>query len=167
MSTFTDDVHKVLEEKGYAKHCATLDVLAKAVDINNKYVAHKVWFYKWSGLFLLTFIPIVSALLSVLVSLKGQHHWWLSESIVLPLSLALTVFTILNSIFKPSERFSEACLIGVGIELFTVEFFMDLEQMTQIDEPALVELIGKKCKEFQVFEIKQIGIFMPANPPKE
>jgi len=73
----------------------------------------------------------------------------------------LTLLTILNSIFKPSENFREACLIGVGIDRFTEDFLAALERMAQVDVSGLLELIEKKRKEFETYQIKLIGMFMP------
>jgi hypothetical protein len=161
MTSIKNDVLGVLQEKGYEKHCYPLDALLKTVETNNKYAIRKVRVYKWSGIFLLTFIPLISALLSVLVNLKSNSPSWLPESIVFPLSLALTLFTILNSIFKPSERFSEACRIGIGIDRFMADFLIDLERLTKVDESVLLELVDKKRKDFETYQIELIRMFMP------
>lgn len=161
MTTFMNDVLCVLQEKGYTTHCHPLDALSKTVEMNCKYAARKVFVYKWSGLFLLSAIPLISALLSILINLKGDSPIWMPTSIVFPLSLFLTLFTILNSIFRPSLRFREACLIGIGIERFRVDFLIDLKRLPQINESALLELIDKKRKEFEAYQIQLIGLFMP------
>lgn len=160
MKTFISDANSVLQEKGYKKHCHPLDALSKVVETNSKYATAKICFYKWSGLFLLTSIPLISALLSVLVSLKGGGSTW-PETTVLPLSLFLTVFTILNSIFKPSERFRQACHIGIRIDRFKADFLMALERLPKIDDSNLLELVDNKRKEFEKYQEELIGMFMP------
>ncbi|GAB2887493.1 hypothetical protein GCM10027046_14740 [Uliginosibacterium flavum] len=160
--TFTIDALGVLQEKGYRKHCHPLDTLSRTFEMTSKNVASKVRFYKWFGFILLTIIPIISALISVLISLKNPGSDWLpAEAMVFPLSLTLTLLTILNSIFKPSEKFREVCLIGIGIERFAVDFMVALERMPKVDESSLLELIDKKRKEFETYQIELIGMFMP------
>lgn len=161
MTTFMNDVLCVLQEKGYNTHCHLFDALSKTVERNSKYVTCKVFAYKWSGLFLLTAIPLISALLSILINHNGDSPIWMPTNIVFPLSLFLTFFTILNSIFRPSLRFREACLIGIGIERFRVDFLIDLKRLPPNDEPALLDLIDKKGKEFEAYQIQLIGLFMP------
>lgn len=159
MKTFISDVNSVLQEKGYKKHCHPLDALLEMVEMHNKNTLSKVRLYKWSGFFLLTSIPLISALLSVSVSLKGNGSIW--EAIALPVSFILTVFTILNSIFKPSERFSKACLIGIQIDRFKADFLMTLERLPKIDDSTLLDLVDKKRKEFGKYQEELIGLFMP------
>lgn len=161
MKTFSDDVRSVLKERGYAKQCHALEALAQAVDENRRYALNKVRFYKWSGFFLLTFIPIISALLSVLVGISDHDGNVPPETFVFWLSLALTLFTILNSIFAPSKRFNEACRIGIGIQGFMVDFMIELERMSTVDEAALLKLVQEKRKEFEKCEIDLIGMMMP------
>jgi hypothetical protein len=163
MINFKDDVIGVLKKKGYSKHCYPLEVFSESVDTNRKYADTKVFFNKWSGLFLLTAIPLISALLSVLVSNKGNPPFWLPESLAFPVSLALTFFTILNSIFKPSERFQEACRLGIAINNFMIGFLIELEKMEPVNDSELLELIDKKKKEFETYQIKMISMFMPAD----
>lgn len=161
-----NETRAVLHQREFAHHCHALEVFARSVDANLQLAANKVRYYKWFGLPLLTVIPLSSALLSVLVSLKDQSGpWWLPTGIMMPLSLFLTLFTILNSIFMPSERFSEACRLGIGIERFIVEFLADLEKLPLIDESTLVELTRKKCEEFEKYKIELIGLFMPLEAP--
>lgn len=161
MASIKNDVAGLLKEKGYDKHSYPLDALLKMVEMNNKYAIRKIRIYKWSGIFLLTLIPLISALLSVLVNLKDNNPIWLPESIVFPLSLALTLFTILNSIFKPSERFAEACRIGIGIDRFIANLLIDLERLKKVDESVLLELVDKKQKDFETYQIELIRMFMP------
>lgn len=163
MKTFIKDAYTILHEKGYKKHCPPLDALSNLVETNDKNTKPKIFCYKWSGLFLLTSIPLISALLSVLVSLKDS---W-AETLILPLSLLLTLFTILNSIFKPSERFRQACLIGIRINRFKVNLLMELEALPKIDEATLFEVIRNKHGEFEKYQEELIGLFMPLDIPAQ
>jgi hypothetical protein len=162
MKTFTQEVLSVLQDKGYKKHCRPLDALTRTVEATSRNAARKVRAYKWFGFALLTFIPIISALLSVLVNLESPNPGWLpAKTLLFPLSLSLTLLTILNSVFKPSEKFREACLIGIGIDRFTADFMIELERMAKVDDATLLELIDKKRREFEMYQIELIGMFMP------
>jgi len=164
METFLSDAISVLQEKGYKKHCHALDALSRIVETNSNIVIRKIRFYKWSGLFLLTSIPLISALLSVSVGLKDGGATWLETTILslsLPLSLLLTIVTILSSIFRPSERFRNACLVGIRIDTFKGELLAALERMEKVDECALLDLVDRKRKEFEKYQEELIGMFMP------
>jgi hypothetical protein len=102
----------------------------------------------------------MSALLSVSVGIKDQNWAWM-QSYSLPLSLLLTLFTILNSIFKPGERFREACLIGIGIDRFKADLLMALEGLPQIDDAALLKIVQDKRAEFEPYQVELIGMLMP------
>lgn len=164
METFVTDAIGILQEKGYTKHCYPLDALTKTVEENCEIVSRKIRLYKWPGFFLLTFIPIFSALLSVAVGLKNGGATWLETTILslsLPISLILTIATILNSIFRPGERFRNACLVGIRINAFKEEFLSALQRLDKVEEYALLDLIDKKRKEFEKYQEQLIGMFMP------
>ena len=160
MGTFSSDAKTILKEKGHRQHCHALDEFLKTVEKNSAIANRKVWFYKWPGIFLLTSIPLVSALLSVSVGTKGDGAAW-PERMIFSLSLFLTFATILNSIFRPSERFRNACLLGIRIEAFKTEFLAALEQMETVDEQALHVFLTLKRAEFEKFQEELIGMFMP------
>ncbi|MDX1251293.1 MAG: hypothetical protein IDH49_03395 [Gammaproteobacteria bacterium] len=164
MENLLTDAISILQEKGYKKHCHPLEALSNTVETNGKIAARKIRFYKWAGLFLLTLIPLVSALLSVSVGLKDGDTTWLETTILslsLPLSLLLTVATILNSIFRPSERFRNACLIGVRIGAFKEDFLSALQRLEKVEERTLLDLVDKKRKDFEKYQEDLIGLFMP------
>lgn len=175
MADFKSDVHGILKEKGFKEPCPPLDALAETVDFNSKLTDTKVFVYKWGGLFLLTSIPLVSALLSVSVGLEAGHATELActlEALSLPLSLLLTIGTILNSIFRPTERFRNACLLGIRITAFKSDFLVALERLEKVDKPALLDLVDTKRKEFEPYQKELIGMFLPletsgqqGNPP--
>jgi hypothetical protein len=64
MKTFINHAYSILHEKGYEKkRCTPLDALSNLIETNNKYTKPKIFCYKWSGLFLLSSIPLISTLL--------------------------------------------------------------------------------------------------------
>jgi hypothetical protein len=113
MATFVHQAHAVLQEKGYKKPCHPLDELARFVDADRERADKKIWYYKYGGLFLLTLIPVISALISISIS-PEKNKYWMPEKLIFGLSLVLTLLTIFNSIFKPSERFNEVCRLGIN-----------------------------------------------------
>lgn len=160
MGSFYEDIQIVLKEKDYSRQFYPLEAFAKSVEMNRKYTERKIFIYKWSGLFLLTAIPIISALLTVLVSPNNSTQKLASQYIFL-ISLSLTIFTILNSIFKPGERFREACRLGVGINNFIIDFLNDLEKINVNEISSLIKLIEKKKKCFELYQMKLIDLFLP------
>jgi len=162
MNSFYDDIQIILKDKDCSRRIYSLEAFAKTVDMNRKYTERKIFIYKWSGLFLLTAIPLISALLTVLVSSNGENSQMLSASYIFLISLSLTVFTMLNSIFKPGERFREACRLGIGINNFIIDFLNDLEKINDIETSSLINLIEKKKKCFELYQMKLIDLFLPA-----
>jgi len=166
-TSFAKTVHEVLHELGYQKTNQALEYLIDEVQNNRKLARNKVTFYKWPGWILLTAIPLASALLSVLVG-ADPSKLIDSKELVAPLSLGLTLFTILNTVFGPGKRFSEACHIEIRIERFIVEFLVDLQRLGKTHdaqspefESALLDLVVKKRKDLEQYQIELIGMFMP------
>jgi len=83
------------------------------------------------------------------------------HSYVLYLSLSLTLLTILNSIFRPGERFREACLLGIKIAHFKSELLTALEEMKKITDASLLELVERYRKAFERYQEQLIGLFLP------
>ncbi len=161
-ASFKECVVDVLKEKGYDKKCHALEMFLNSIEFNSKNNSRKVWINKYSGLFLLTSIPIISASLSVLINLKSQNDS-LSYSLVFGISIALTLFAILNSIFTPGEKFQLSCEIGIMIDNFKIGFLIDLERLDSIEDSSLLELIDKKKDEFETYQKMLISLFMPKN----
>jgi hypothetical protein len=75
----------------------------------------------------------------------------------------------LNSLFKPSQRFNQACLLGIDIDRFGISFVAELEMMpTPVSEPALVTLVAGKWAELQKIQVALIELALPieATPGK-
>ena len=110
-----DRAETILSEKNYKKDCYPLRELVCSINFIEKNVSRKVKIFKWFGQGLLILIPIISALLTFTVAAKQETTLpWLKDSMPY-LSLVLTLMTILNSIFRPGDRFKEACLLGIKI----------------------------------------------------
>lgn len=162
MEPFVVDVTNILREKGYKKNCYALNELCQTIDLNTKNTLTKIRVFKWLGLTLLTAIPLMSTLLSILVSMKeGSQRW--SADTFLYLSVALTIFTILNSIFKPSEKFQLASRLGIRIYIFKTNFLIELERMKTINEQDLLALIEAKSLAFLTYQEELVGMFMPVD----
>ncbi|MCI5130550.1 MAG: hypothetical protein D3904_03285 [Candidatus Electrothrix sp. EH2] len=161
MKNFKKYVKNILKEKGYEEQCPSLEEFSILLQNNRKFSSTKVCIYKWGGLFLLTVIPITSVVLSTLVGLKGNFPKWLPEDIILPISLGLAICTTINSLFRPNERFRDACRITVKIDDFMTDFLIELERMTTVDHVVLLDMVEKKKKEFMAYQINLIDIFLP------
>jgi hypothetical protein len=60
-----------------------------------------------------------------------------------------------------SERFRNACIVGIRIETFKGELLADLERMESVDERALLDIVDLKRKEFEKYQEELIGMLMP------
>jgi hypothetical protein len=166
------EVKAILSERGYDKVCHPLEALAQRIEETERNVSRKVHVYKWPGLILLGLIPIISTLLSLLVTgeprgvaLKDVSHPLLfsmtHSTLLLSMSYSLTFLTVLNSIFRPSERFKEACRMGVDFERIKSDFLADLESLPEIEESHLHAIINKFNKLVAPYQKELISMFLP------
>lgn len=159
---------EILKEKSYAKDCYPLDELINVVIATEKNVRAKVFWYKWSGLILLVSIPLISALLSVIITQDSEATINSTNTFrdLLPvapyLSLGLTLMTILNSIFKPGERFRTACLMSIKVSHFRADILADLEKLpSAVSDDVLLKVIHKNRKDFEFYQEQLVGLFLP------
>lgn len=124
-------VRAILKERGYEMDCYPLESLAERIEETERSVLRKVRGYKWPGLILLALIPILSTCISVLVTKKPEVVY--SDKLLYGISFTLTLLTVLNSIFRPSERFKEACRMGVDFERIRSEFLVELENLPRVE----------------------------------
>jgi len=155
----------VLKKKGYTDDCYPMDDLIGIIEDNHTKTMRKVFFYKWTAVFLLVVIPLLSASLSFAVNrdvaqvFKGDLSPYVPE-----MSLLLTVFTILNSILKPGERFKQACFIGIKIDHFKSDFIAELEKKSTIDDAILIDYVHSKRTRFECYQEQLIAMFLPEKP---
>lgn len=154
-SSLVEKVHSILKDRGYEKINDPLDYLAGTIDQNLKNALGKVTWYKWSGFFLLIAIPMLSTLLSIFVT-EGS-----AETVVKALSYSLTLLTLFNSIFKPGERFRQACLMGIRIGTFRSSFLSELAQLEVVNDKSLLVLVERLNREFEQYQEQLIGLFLP------
>ncbi len=158
---------KVLSDKNYNKECFPLQDLIRTIVDAEILVSRKVTIYKWFGLVLLMSIPLVSALLSVLVTQNSDavpksKMIFACLSIYAPyLSFLLTLMTIFNSIFKPGERFQSSCFIAIKIKNFRSNLIADLEKLSPVQDTTLIDLVQKHQVAFEAYQEKLIGLFLP------
>jgi len=159
--TILEKTRKILRDRGYRKTCYPLEDMAQAIDETKRNVKRKVGIYKWTGLALLTLIPILSALMSALLSMETKAPTLMS--LTRTLSFSLTLLTILNSIFKPGERFRSICSLGIQVDDFGS---LALESLTRIpqdklDELFLLALVDKRRKRLDSYRKQLIDLFLP------
>jgi hypothetical protein len=150
-------VRAILHERGYRNPCRPLESLTQRIEETERNVARKVFIYKWPGLILLALIPILSTLLSVLVTEPHPAHGFMYG-----ISYSLTFLTVFNSIFRPSERFKEACRMGVDFELIKTDFLAQLESLPKGDnESHLHGMIQRFSKLVAPYQKELISMFLP------
>jgi len=159
------EVRAILSERGYEKVCRPLEELAQRIQETESNVSTKVWVYKFPGLILLGLIPIISTSLSMLVTADPRLGAWRELSYVL--TWLLTFLTVLNSIFRPSERFKESCRIGVDFQRIKSDFLADLESLPQIDESHLHGIVSKFNKLVEPYQKELIALFLPESAVEE
>lgn len=156
---------KILSGKNYREPCYPLDDLLRIIVESIHNTERKVLFYKWFGFFLLVAIPLLSTVLSVALASDEKNRQELVRFLLqyAPyLSLALTVMTLLNSIFKPGERFQTACFISIQISHFKSDLLADLEKLPlPVDTEGLLKLVHRRRKEFESYQEQLIGLFLP------
>jgi hypothetical protein len=157
----------ILSDHGYSKTCYPLDDLAKTIEDNKTNVARKILVYKWPGLALLVLIPVISTLLSVLIS-ENISATVTGTMAVKIFSYSLTFLTLLNSIFKPGERFRLACSIGIEIQCLMDRLLTEVENLSQpVQDAKLLELCAKFRDDFVPIQNKLTGIFFPETAVQE
>lgn len=159
----------ILKERNYTKDCYPLYELINTVVLTEKNVNRKVFWYKWSGFILLVSVPLISTLISVIISQEtkvagsGPVNIFIALLPIAPyLSLGLTLMTILNSIFKPSERFRTACFMSIKISHFKSDILAEIEKLSSpIDNIALLKMVHLKRIDFELYQEQLVGLFMP------
>ena len=163
MNTFGIEVISILQEKGYKQNCYPLQELSRIVETNSKLAKNKVFVYKWLGISLIILIGVLGVVLPFLVGLDSELKW--KEVTVQTISVVLAISTIFNSMFKPNERFSKACRIGIEIEHYKVQLLLALEREPKLDDANLHRLVDDKLKEFEKYQEALIELFMPTQIP--
>lgn len=160
---FLADCQKILKSRQLPADCPSLLELINAIGFEQHSVQKKVPWFKWLGFFLLGAIPLLSALMSTAVASGDKIGWPGLERMTLIASLILTVMTIVNSTFKPAERFKELCGIGIGIQKFKSDLLLSLESLPIGNEDKLHEHIGKMRGDFSRYSTTLSTLFMPQN----
>jgi hypothetical protein len=156
----------ILVRRGFAGDFYPLRDLLKAIDDNRAWAVRKVRGYKWSALFVLLAIPLLSAFVST--ALGAKEAFASLQPAVAWVSLAVTVLTILNSILKPGERFPAACRVATQIENLADELLAELETIERIDQKSLAALVGRYRDKLAPYREELVQLFLPttaASPP--
>jgi hypothetical protein len=160
--TVLEKARIILQERGYRRTCYPLEDLARDIDNTQRSVVRKVFVYKWTGLALLTLIPILSALISSLLSMDEPKASTLA-TLTKTLSFSLTLLTILNSIFKPGERFRSICSLGIQVADFSNQALESLERIPKnsLDEMSLLVVVGRLRRHLDSYREQLIDLFLP------
>jgi hypothetical protein len=160
-----DEVTRVLERRKHPADLPVLDELVESYRLNDRNNSLKITRYKVSGAVLLLAIPIISSTVSFAVNMTDTAHFqapvsWLRGSVPL-LSLVLTLLTVLNSVLKPSARFSRCCRIGVELFHWRCALLEDLEQVDLGDERHLLACLAEHRKALRKIQESQINLALP------
>ena len=165
MEAFMDQAKDILNDRGEGMLLdRQLAHLAEEFDKTDRRVMVKVWIYKPLAFVVLLFVPLVSATVSVL---STQHKG--TEAVAIGLSYGLTILTLLNSIFRPADRFRELCTMGMRVHTLRDEFMSKLREHSKGADKQ-VKLI-KLCEEYEQklnpTNTRLIALFLPYAPDQK
>jgi len=170
-ASIQERARKVLEGKNYTVGCYALSELLEEIDSNRGMLRNKVYVYKWSGLILLMMVPLLSAALSTLIGIEAgevQRLFSVNEDSLLRikfgLGAVLTFMTIMNSIFRPSERFRTACMITIQMDHLIEDILIELEESVSIDEEFLHRVVRNYRSKLFLYQRDLISLFHPDTP---
>lgn len=174
LTAFATAARQVLHDKQYTADCYPLSELVRTVVGTEKNLRNKIGLYKWSALFLLVAIPLISTLVSVIITPDAPvavgaplEPFAALRGVAPYISLVLTLMTLLNSIFKPAERFHTACLMSIKTAQLRSEIVADLERLaTPPAEKDVLDLVHKHRKNFVAYQEQLIGLFLPETVKK-
>jgi len=132
--------------------------LTEEIERTQRNIRVKTFGYKWFAFLVLTAIPIISTVVSALVA-EGNPSY---RDAIKYLSYSLTLLAVLNSIFRPGERFMEICRLGLRIERLRDYFTNSIEKLGREAAPAKMrELCHKIEKALVPIEYRLITLFLP------
>jgi hypothetical protein len=156
MKDFISKLREILGAAGSER----LEDLAEQVENAQRSIERKTTVYKWVAMALLALIPLLSAAVSILVAWKDPGpilvNWRLA------VSFALTLVTVLNSIYKPGERFKELCGMGINVQMLEDHFITKVHALRgDAPERKLMDLCDELEKELVPIETRLISLFLP------
>lgn len=158
-------VNRLLHDRHRGEHCKScyrLRDVARKVDETARNIAGKAHCFKVLVVIVLLALPLISAIISFLTTATGPEPW--RKEVVMYLSWAVTLLTVLNSLFRPRERFAEACKLGIGIQELKDRFISRIEELTK-ERSQPQETLHRACdhfeKELEPIETALIGMFLP------
>ena len=134
--------------------------LAEEVESTRKKLKLKVFRVKWMGFILLLLVPILSATISVMMDTSWKLF---GSSLTAILSYILTLLTILNSIFRPRDRFRKSCSLEMELDNLELKFLIDLEKKkaAEITSDFLLTEAEFFNKSLQPIREAMIDLFLP------
>ena len=153
-------IELILKGKGYQEPCHPLRELAEEVENTRKNLRLKVFLVKWMGFILLLLVPVLSATISVMMNTTWKLFGFSFTAI---LSYILTLLTILNSIFRPRDRFRKSCNLEMDLDNLELKFLIDLERKkpAEITRDLLLTDAESFNKSLQPIREAMIDLFLP------
>jgi len=141
-------IELILREKGYRDSWRPLKDMAEEVESLRANLNGKVLWVKWTGLILLVLVPIGSAIVTSLTSLKNPSSYYGFTAAEIA-SFILTVLTILNSIFRPRDRFRKCCNLELDLDNIEHNVLLELENLPSIDLAKMVKMEQRFLQELE------------------
>jgi len=159
------EVKSVLERRKHPGDLPLLNELVESFALNVSINDKKILRYKAMGAILLLAIPIISSTVSFAVNMTDSAQFqapvsWLRGTVP-TLSLVLTLLTVLNSVLKPSVRFTRSCQIGVELFHWRCAFLEDLEKVDLADEKHFLDCLAKHRQTLRKIQEAQISLALP------
>ena len=140
-----------------------LDHLDHEFDDTERHIKTKRWICKPSAFIVLMCIPILSAVISALATEK-VGGWALKGP-----SYVLTLVTLLNSVFKPADRFRELCRMSMSVHSLRDAFISELRKKWKDPdkETAAIQLCEEYEKKLNPMNTRLIELYLPYSPDQK
>ncbi len=140
--------------------CPALMDLADVLTGDLRNARRKRVVYKWLAMAVLLATPLVGIALAYAAVLNDFVGVW----VILVLSIASTLLTVINSSFKLRERFIKSCSLEIKIHAIVVDFLTDLQGIATHRETE-AHLAHRYRKRLLTLEEDLMGLFLPVDVP--
>jgi hypothetical protein len=152
MESLISTIRSLREKSGSLQ----LEDLIRELDKTQRSITTKIPWYKWSALFILVCIPLISAVVSIFVAENSR------SDLVKYLSYSLTILAVANSIFRPASRFTELCDMGIAVRRLKDQFITEVQELGgKVAPPRLKEICDEIEKNLVPIEHRLIALFLP------
>ena len=140
--------------------CPALMDFADALTGDLRNARRKRVVYKWLAMGVLLATPLVGIALAYAAVLNEFVGVW----VILALSIASTLLTVINSSFNLRERFIKSCSLEIRVHSLAVDFLTDLQGMATHRETE-AHLAHRYRKRLLGVEEDLMSLFLPVDVP--